>query len=221
MKNYAAITTKAIGYIGVILMLVPIGLLFFELLFPNGIAQADDFNVEKENAVLLEPIFEKATQGFKDPFLEIKNEQLSEPPMEFNVPVDTVTHVNGAIRIPTLGVDTRLYESQNAELGLEYGIWRDPNHGTPDRYDKPIVLGGHRWGKEEFTWDFRTKNLFFKFDQLRGGEIVEIDWNNKTYLFKIRKVEQNFVVNDMADLIMYTCVYYGSPERYIVYADRI
>lgn len=221
MINYATVATKAIGYIGVSLMLLPIGLLGFEFIFPEGIAEAKDFNVKKENDILLEPIFTKNAVKFKDPFLQIDNKELNEPPFQFNVPANSVTNIGATLRIPSIGVNTIINESLNAELALESGVWRDPKQGTPDRYDQPIVLGAHRWGAESLSWEYRTQHLFYKFDQIQPGQMVEITWNNKTYRFKIRKMEQNFVVNDTADLIMYTCVYYGSPERYIVYADRV
>jgi sortase (surface protein transpeptidase) len=221
MINYSAITTKAISIIGVFLMLLPIGLLTYEFIFPEGVAQADDFNVGKENEILLKPIFDKATSKFKDPFLSIDNKNLNEKPLQFTVPTETVSTTGAFVRIPSIGVDTNIYESYNTEEALEYGVWRDPKHGTPDTYDKPIVLGAHRWGHESLSWEHRTKHLFYKFDQLQVGATVEIIWNNKMYYFKVREVEQNYVVNDTADLIMYTCIYYGSPERYIVYADRV
>lgn len=204
-------------------MILPIGILGYSVIVPEKSAvQAEEFNSEKENDILLKPIFtEKTATKFKDPFLNINNEELNELPLQFEVPVDSVVTTGATIRIPSIGVSTTIYESQDAEKALEYGVWRDPTMSTPDRYGKPIVMAAHRWGSESLSWEWRYQNLFNKFDQLQPGSTVEITWNNKIYTFKIRSIDQNFVVEEYADLILYTCVYYGSPERYIVYADRI
>ncbi len=223
MQKRVQTAIQAIGFFGVFLMILPIGILAYTLIFPEGaLVNAEEFNTDKENKILLEPIFTaKEAVKFKDPFLAIKNEDLNEPPLQFEVPIDNVVTTGATIRIPSIGVSTTIYESQNAERALEYGVWRDPLHGTPDRFGQPIVMAAHRWGSESLSWEWRYQNLFNKFDQLKVGETVEITWNNKSYTFKIRQIDQNFVVTQYSDLILYTCVYYGSPERYIVYADRI
>ncbi len=74
MQKRVQTAIQAIGFFGVFLMILPIGILAYTLIFPEGaLVNAEEFNTDKENKILLEPIFTaKEPVKFKDPFLAIK-----------------------------------------------------------------------------------------------------------------------------------------------------
>lgn len=206
-------------------MVLPIGFLIF-LNLPKD--SAAEFDAKKEDTVLSTPIFDEKESTtapkytFKDPFVNTAKEEVvvKETPLAFTVG-DTVTTTGANIQIAGFPLYATIHESTNQEAALAQGVWRDPKYGTPDNNDIPIVLAAHRWGENTFSWDYRNRNLFTQFDQIKGGEIVSINWNNKVYKYQINKIETSDHVTKTDDLIMYTCIDYYSSERIIVYATRI
>lgn len=211
--------------IGAILMVLPIGMVIF-LNLPKETAAA--YDSAKEDTLLTQPVITEAstiTSGpkytFKDPFVELTPAvPIKEKPLEFTVGAGVST-TGATVQISTLPLNTTIYESNNIEAALAQGVWRDPKYGTPDNNDLPVILAAHRWGENSFSWDYRNKNLFTEFDQLKGGEIVTITWNGKVYQYQITSIETQDHVTKLADLILYTCVDYYSSQRIIVYATRL
>lgn len=205
--------------LGVTLLVLPIIVLLYYILFatPNKVDAQYDPN--KESDIITQPIFDNPT-SFKDPFL---NEDLGEiKPLDFYIPNYEATDIGTRINIESIGLNTTVYESKVPTFGLTAGVWRDPLYGVPDRKNSgPIIIAAHRWGEDWFSWDYRYQNLFTKFDQLEVGDEVVITWNNREYKYAIRAVEEGTNVTQSADLIMYTCIYYNSPERIFVYADLV
>jgi sortase (surface protein transpeptidase) len=214
-------------FIGVLLVIIPVGFLLYFILGPKY-AIVEAFQPDKENAILSSGILAselKTTSAytFKDPFTTQVVEEIAEPPLVFSVPETGVSTTGARIRIEGNGleVDTLIYESRDVLAALNQGVWRDPTMGTPDNNKQPIVLAAHRWGENNLSWDWRNKNLFTEFDQLKGGEIVTITWNNKDYRYRISSIENGTHVSKSSDLIMYTCVDFLSDQKIIVYADII
>lgn len=129
---------------------------------------------------------------------------------------------DGYIKINSIGVDTKIYEGVDSSV-LEEGIWRMPDHGTPDNQvsDQPVVLAGHRWGEDGLTYEHRSKNLFLNLPNLNRGDLIEITWNGEVYKYSVTDVQKNNYVEKLSDLILITCVDYVSTVRYFVFAERI
>lgn len=205
--------------IGMVLIMAPILVLLYYI-FIGSAQNVSAFDPDKENDIIVQPIFDdKAKLSFKDPFGDLDGEV---EPLKFVVPNYEATDIGTRIRIDSIGLKTTVYESKNPTFGLNAGVWRDPLYGVPDRKNTgPIILAAHRWGEDTYSWEYRYENLFTKFDQLKVGDEVKLTWNQKEYKYVIRKVEEGTSVNDSGDLIMYTCIYYNSPERIFVYADLV
>jgi sortase (surface protein transpeptidase) len=206
-------------FLGIILLILPIGILVYYIFFSPSKVEAT-YNPEKESDIITQPIFDQSNLKFNDPFL---NDNLSEfKPLDFYIPNYEATDIGTRITIPAVGLNTTVYESKVPSLGLDAGVWRDPLYGVPDRSNTgPIILAAHRWGEDSFSWEYRYKNLFTKFDQLKAGDEVTIIWNNHEYNYIIRTTIEGTAVTENADLIMYTCIYYNSPLRIFVYADLL
>ncbi|MEO6729042.1 MAG: sortase [Candidatus Dojkabacteria bacterium] len=212
--------------LGCTLVLIPVLLLAYFNLGPRYQVLAA-FQPERESELLVQNIFDgergDVKQGkytFADPFTTTSTKI---KPLTFIVPENKVTTTGANIQISDSGlsIDTQIFESQNASLALDSGVWRDPTQGTPDNNTLPVVLAAHRWGENNLSWDYRNKNLFTEFDKLKGGEIVTINWNNVAYKYKVTFVEQNSHVTRSGDLIMYTCIDYTSVNKIIVYAELV
>lgn len=226
MKKMLKVFANMNILMGVILLVTPIGFLTYYAVFPGSKVEAL-YDASKENEIIVQPIFtdenkpKKSNYDFKDPFGGRLNSETLIKPLEFTVPANDVADIGTRIRIPSLKIDTSVYESWNIENALVKGVWRDPKHGTPDRFGEPVVIAAHRWGENWFSWEYRKQHLFADFDQLQTGKEVIIIWNNVEYKYMIDHIEQNTYVSRSADLILYTCVDYNSSERIIVYANRI
>lgn len=129
---------------------------------------------------------------------------------------------DGRIKIPSIGVDTKFYEGSDVSI-LDKGIWRMPMHATPDQINSndPVVLAGHRWGEDNLSYSYRSKNLFLNLPNLNKGDVIELTWNGGIYKYVVDEVQKNNYVNRLADLILITCVDYVSTVRYFVFATRI
>jgi LPXTG-site transpeptidase (sortase) family protein len=136
---------------------------------------------------------------------------------KFEIPANTAVTHGAQIRVPSIGVDTSIFESQFAEYGLVNGVWRLPEHGAPDR-PGPFVLAAHRWGFDGLSQAYREQHLFNKLPDLKVGEEIIINWNNKIFKYKVTAVEDNDHVSRIDDMILVTCRYYDSMQRVFIYA---
>lgn len=129
---------------------------------------------------------------------------------------------DGHLKINSIGIDTKIHEGADTSA-LEKGVWRMPAHGTPDNQvsDQPVVLAAHRWGEDNFTYEYRSKNLFLNVPSLNIGDEIEITWNGEVYKYSVTDVQKNNYVEKLSDLILITCVDYVSTTRYFVFAERI
>lgn len=161
-------------------------------------------NVEVENEILT-----AALTNYHQDTVEEKS----------NFTVDTeIKNYGNKLRIPTIGVDTYIWESTNGKEALNNGVWRQYEHGVPGS-DAPVVLAAHRWGDRELTREFRDANMFFHLPQITPGDSVNIFWNGMTYEYEVTKqyISQN--VSEIADLVLITCKDLGAKNQVIVLAE--
>jgi sortase (surface protein transpeptidase) len=124
--------------------------------------------------------------------------------------------------IPSITVSSPIGQNSDPEISLKDGTWMAPDYGQPDENDLPIIAAGHRFGY--VYWDRETRNRvsFFKLPDTKVGDKVEIIWNQRKYVYEIYAVDESTYIKDYeADLILYTCKYFNSPQRIFRYAMRI
>lgn len=147
-----------------------------------------------------------------------------EPPKETQLPdYDPSLPKENMIIIPRIGVKAVIQEGNNAENALEKGPWRVNNFGNPEDSELPIIIASHRWGVVGWSSSDRRERSFVKLPETKEGEVIEIIWKQRKYVYKIYSAENNTEINDYdADLILYTCQFYWpNPERIFRYASRI
>jgi LPXTG-site transpeptidase (sortase) family protein len=142
-------------------------------------------------------------------------EKLALPPINPNIAPGR------RIMVPSIGINTNIYESATEREGLEKGVWRMPKHGTPIKNEQPFILAAHRWGNIRLTRAFRQQHLFYNLPKIEIGQEVIVHWDQREFVYRVNYKEQIQYVSRLDDLIMITCQFVGSPERIIVYATRI
>jgi sortase (surface protein transpeptidase) len=134
---------------------------------------------------------------------------------------DASLPLENTIRIPSIGVDTEIQEStlEYYEEALKKGIWRVSDFGTPYTRNKPTIMAAHRFGYLTWTNIFRRENSFFSLPKLEEGDIVEIIWRQRKYVYEVYATEESEEISDYSgDLILYTCEALSSPIRIYKYA---
>lgn len=124
--------------------------------------------------------------------------------------------------IPSIDVETQIFDGEE-NSSLEKGAWIMPYYSFPDQKVEsyPIVIAAHRWGEDGLSYEFRRKKLFLNLPLVTEGNEVRIEWNNKIHTYSIFRIEESEYVTTLADLVLITCKYYNSPERYFVYANQV
>ncbi len=125
------------------------------------------------------------------------------------------------ILITSAGIDTQIFDAPDENTGLSLGVWHMPGYGTPEANDKPILLAAHRWGDISLSSAYRNKNLFFNLPKVKTGDMIRITWDQRIYRYQVVSVEQTTYVSHLTDLVLMTCQFINSPERIIVYAERV
>lgn len=152
--------------------------------------------------------------GFNEPINGASNASY-QPRFNASLPLENT------IRIPSIGVDTEIQEStfEYYEEVLKKGVWRVPDFGTPYTRNKPTIMAAHRFGYLAWSNIFRRENSFFNLPKLKEGDIVEIIWRQRKYVYEIYATEESEEIsNYSADLILYTCEALSSPIRIYKYA---
>lgn len=142
-------------------------------------------------------------------------------PLDLELPPfdGTLTNIN-TLSIPSIGVQGEIHENPDAVNGLELGIWRAYEWGTPES-QFTTILAAHRFGYISWTSDFRTTQSFYSLPNTKVDDTIEIIWNQRRYEYRIYKAEDGTGVTDYnADLILYTCRIFNSPVRVFRYAER-
>jgi len=127
------------------------------------------------------------------------------------------------IYIPSIGVDSQMRPTEDPDQALEQGVWLVPDFGRPEANEDPIIVAAHRFGWD-WWWqsEFGTKNSFYWLTDLKPGDQVELVSDQRKYVYEIYAGEEGTEITDYsADLILYTCKFLNSPERYFRYAKRV
>lgn len=135
--------------------------------------------------------------------------------------VDPSLPLENRLKITSIGVDAQIQEatSDNYEEALKNGVWRVSDFGTPYVRNKPTIIVAHRFGYLKWSNLFRRKNSFYNLPELKEGEVVEIIWRQRKYVYAIYGESEGAEIEDYsADLILYTCESLNSPVRIFKYA---
>jgi len=195
-----AATVKAV--IGVTLLLISFGPSVWHTVKTHG--------VEVASKILAKSVtndFDELTSGASN--------------IDYQPRFDASLPLENAIRIPSIGVDTGIQEStaEYYEEALKKGVWRVSDFGTPYTRNKPTIMAAHRFGYLAWTNIFRRENSFFNLPKLEEGDIVEIIWRQRKYVYEVYATEESEKISDYsADLILYTCEVLSSPVRIYKYA---
>jgi sortase (surface protein transpeptidase) len=139
----------------------------------------------------------------------------------YNPPFDPALPIENSLVIPSIGVNTDIQEAtlDNYEAALQKGVWRVSDFGAPNDNAEPIILAAHRYGYLSWTNSFRHKNSFYNLPKVETGDVIEIDWSQKRYLYEVYAVSKGTQILDYsADLILYTCETLTGEEKVFVYA---
>lgn len=144
-----------------------------------------------------------------------------EPVETYQPKVDPSLPLESRLSVPSIGVDTLIEEatSDNYEEALKEGVWRVSDFGTPYARTKPTILVAHKYGYLKWTNLFRRKSSFYNLPKLEEGDVVEIIWRQRKYIYEIYATGEGEEITDYsADLILYTCESLNSPVRIFKYA---
>lgn len=128
------------------------------------------------------------------------------------------------IKIASIGLNGKVNEAilDNYESALKKGVWRVSDFGTPADRTKPTILAAHRFGYLAWSNLYRRQNSFFNLPKLKVGDVVEIDWKQRKYLYEIYGESKGEEISDyQADLILYTCENLNSEVRIFKYAKLL
>lgn len=138
--------------------------------------------------------------------------------------VDPGLSLEPKVVISSIGVDTTIQEGsyENLELALRKGVWRANDFGTPFDRSQPTILAAHRFGYLLWSNSFRRENSFFSLPKLKMGEMVEITWKQRKYMYVVYAESEGTQITDYnADLILYTCTDLTTDNRVFKYAKLI
>lgn len=155
---------------------------------------------------------------------EIKKEEPSkkqEKKVDYQPQIDNSLSFETKLKIPSIRVDTKIHEAvlDNYESALKLGVWRVSDFGSPSDRSKPTILAAHRYGYLAWSNYYRRTNSFYNLPKLKAGDIVEIDWQQRKYVYSVYGDSKGEEITDYsADLILYTCETLNSPVRIFRYA---
>lgn len=160
------------------------------------------------------------------PKTDVQNITQGKPEFRNNYqpPYDPKLGMTNQLIIPSIGVSTDIQEAtyDNYESALKNGVWRVSDFGAPNDNNMPTILAAHRFGYLAWTNLFRRENSFYNLPNLKVGDLVEINWQGRHYVYEVYAGNQGTDITDYsADLILYTCVDLTGPERIFRYARLI
>lgn len=137
------------------------------------------------------------------------------------IPAPVSTPKADQLIIPTMLLDTPLYEGGDMYAQLDKGVWRWPASSTPDKGGNTVLLG-HR-----FTYS-NPRGAFYFLDKLEEHDEIGITWQGKSYRYTVSDVrvvpstETSILKNTEDDrLTLFTCTPLWSPkERLVITARR-
>jgi len=203
--KFSKFLTKSAKFMAVI------GIVFLFLSFAPSIWYATKaYGTEAVSSILARPVVNETN--------DLINNQKD---ISYQPRFDPSLPLKANISIPSIGVDAEIQEStyDNFEDALKKGIWRVSDFGTPYSRNKPTIMAAHRFGYLAWTNIFRKSNSFYNLPKLKEGEIVEIVWRQRKYIYEMYATGEGEQIADYsADLILYTCESLNSPIRIFKYA---
>jgi len=137
-------------------------------------------------------------------------------------PIDESLPKENYLLIDKISIYSPINEGSNYTEILKSGTWIVPQFGTPEENDEPIILAAHRFGYIYWNRTTREKISFVNLPKTEVGDTIEIIWGQRQYIYEIYKAEESTYISDYtADLILYTCKYFSSPERIFRYAKKV
>ena len=213
MRSFIKLLANLNIFLGGLLVVFP---MIFLGIYASGVftpGQIFAENVERENEIIAKDSGIKFHQ--KQDLTVIKQFEV------FQIPEKHSENYGNKLIIPSININTLIWENWNGVDALGKGTWRMPYHGAPDRNNEPIVLAAHRWGGDNLSWDYREKHLFLNLPDLKVGQEIKIIWFGKEYVYRVSHTEVNEEVSRSDDLILITCKDYNSLKRVFVYASRV
>lgn len=189
-----------------------LGIIFLFLSFAPSIWYSLGAKVDDYSKALLATVSVKEGETKETPTIQLSDWQ---PNLDPKLPR------NSAIRIPEINLDTAINEAtfDNYETALRLGVWRIPDFGTPIDRSKPMILAAHRFGYLEWSNLYRRKNSFFNLPKLKNGDLVEVIYKQRKYVYEIYGESRGEEITDYgANLILYTCEALNSKVRIFKYA---
>jgi len=96
------------------------------------------------------------------------------------------------IQVAAMKVDSQVWEGKGIGT-LNKGLWRIPGSSTPDKGGN-TVIAAHRW-----KWLPASKKSFYDIDKVKLGDVITMNWENKTYSYKVSKIST--VTPDKVDIL--------------------
>lgn len=154
---------------------------------------------------------------------QIKNDALKYQGknIDYQPQIDNSLSFETKLKIPSIRVNTKIHEAtlDNYESALKLGVWRVSDFGNPYDRSKPTILAAHRYGYLAWSNLYRRLNSFYNLSKLKAGDIVEIEWQQRKYVYAVYAESEGEEITDYsADLILYTCETLNSPIRIFKYA---
>jgi len=144
--------------------------------------------------------------------------------LRYAPPIDPRLPKTNHLTITAIGVDTNIEEAtiDNYETALKKGVWRVSDFGAPGDPGIPVILAAHRFGYLAWTDLYRRHNSFFNLPKLKTGDSVEIDYQQRKYVYEVYGQSEGPEIEDYtADLILYTCESLTGETRIFKYARLI
>lgn len=189
--------------ITLVLVAIPISPYVWYRLKPNAVSN-DEEKIVKE-------VVEEEDIAQKEP-----SKEESVPPFDPALPQGYF------VLVPSVGINSPITASKDYKKALLKGTWIVSDFGTPEQDSLPIILAAHRFGYTSWGNEKRNRISFYNLPKTETGTKVSIYWNQREYMYEIYDGNIGTYITDYsADLILYTCKYYNSPERIFRYAKRI
>jgi len=218
MKRDKIINTTGNIYIivGAILTFASISLLAYPQL-PYIFNKLNISSPEVEAKTLQTPVAENDQNDTQPPV----------PPQITLPEKDTSLTETNTLIIPKIGVKAKIMTGKDPLKALDKGPWIVYDYANPEQNYlqetiKSVIIASHRFGYSSWSTEYRNKISFFNLPNTKVGDSVVIIWNQREYVYKIFKTDENKYIKDIdADLILYTCKYYNSPIRIFRFANLV
>lgn len=197
------IIAKITAFLGLVALLVAFGPTLSAFLSDAKVSLASDYL--------------ESTASQAQPFVATVEKQVDDYIPDFDPTLPMV----GRLIIPSIGVKTDIEEATlaNHEDALRKGVWRVSDFGDPAARSMPTIMAAHRFGYLAWTNSYRKLNSFYNLPKVKIGDMVEIDWQGRKYMYEIYSTEKGENITDYsADLILYTCESLTGSEKDFVYA---